>query len=185
MTGPSARTQRGRTWRCRTHVIADAAQDARERREVAAAEGGKQQLSHDFDVAGQDALQECPPRGRDGHRGAAFVVDGGGPGEEPYLLQLPDLIRQAAAAEDDVIGEIGHTLVAVGSASELREDFKLDVAQAAIGTQLLLDGVVEQAADLHQDEVGGKLFGVEGCSILHARKRTTVRELSQNGSHVG
>lgn len=163
-------------------MVADAAQHTRQCRDVAGAEGQQQQLAYEFDVTGQDALQKRAPRGGEGHRGAAFVINGGGPGDKTYLLQSPGLIGESAATIDDLIGKVGHALLTVGRAAKLGENFKLHVAQVAVGTQLLFNSVAEEAADLHQDEIGGKLFGVQGCNLIHIGEPTTIRRFSQKNT---
>ena len=76
----------------------------------------------------------------------------------------------------------------VGELFELGEDLELDVAEAAVGAQVLLDGVAEDAAHLHEHEVGVELLGVEARAglghvdelyLLRIRSSATVWHMLQ------
>jgi hypothetical protein len=53
---------------------------------------------------------------------------------------------------DQAVGDVGHPQLPLGGLPEHGEDLELGVAEAALVAQLLVDGVLEQAADLHQGE---------------------------------
>jgi len=93
---------------------------------------GVEQQAADLDVAGQDAVEQGPAVAGDGDQGGAFVVGGGGAGDEAGLLQQAGLVGQAAAAVDDAVGQLGHGQRAV-RVGEAGQELELHVAEVALG----------------------------------------------------
>jgi galactokinase len=113
------------------HVVADAGHDVAQVVQVVAGQGVEQQAG-DLDVAGQDAVDQGPAVVGDRDQGGAFVVGGGGAGDEAGLFQQAGLVGQAASAVDDAVGQLGHGQRA-GGAGEAGQQLELDVADAALG----------------------------------------------------
>ncbi len=149
-------------------AVTDADQGAGQTGHVLTIEWGKQHPADHLDVTWQDASKKRAASGRNGHGGAALVVERRRARDEPGLVELRRLVGESATAVDDAIGDVGHALLTAWCVVEAGEDLELDVAQVTLGAQLLFDGVVEEAADLHQREVGGELLGVEVRAVGHA-----------------
>lgn len=85
---------------------------------VVARERCEQHRSHDLHVAGEDGGEDVAAGLGDRHDRAALVLRGGGALDEAALLQELRLMREAAAAVDDAVGEVGHALAAVRAVAE-------------------------------------------------------------------
>ncbi len=114
----------------------------------------KQHPPHELNVARQQVLDQRSSGRCDRHDDAALVFDRWRAPDEPRLLQLIDLVGEPAAAVDDAIGQVGHALLAGRRSGEPRQDLELHVTDSTVDTQVLLDGMLEQTADLHEREVG-------------------------------
>jgi hypothetical protein len=162
------------------HVVSDTGHDVTQLVQVAGGQRVEQQVADDLDVAGHNAPEEVESAARDGDQGGPVVVGAGGPGDEARFLQQPGLVGQAAAAVDDAVGQLGHGQLAAGG-GEAGQQLELDVAEIALGAQLLLDTMLEQADGLHEREVGVQLGGIEPRDLSHP---TTVPASNLDGNSM-
>ncbi|CAG7652033.1 hypothetical protein SBRY_50769 [Actinacidiphila bryophytorum] len=146
-------------------MVADAGHDVRDVVQVVVRQGVEQQAADDLDVAGQDAFDEGAAVGGDGDEGDAVVLGAGAAGDQAGLLQQARLVGQAAAAVDDAVGQLGHGQRAV-EVGEAGQQLELDVADTALGPQLLLHLVLQQADGFGEHEVGAQLGRVEWRDAL-------------------
>jgi len=73
-------------------------------------------------------------------------------------------ICQRATAVDDQVCEIGHPALTFRGVSEPSQDQELHTTDVAVGAELLLDGVLQVAADLHEREERGEFTVVQWFS---------------------
>jgi hypothetical protein len=149
------------------HAVAHPPEDFRQRGDVLALEGIEEHPPGDPDMARHYARDQLSSGRRDRDCGAALVVLGGFARDQPGLLQPTGLVGEPAAAVNHPVGEVGHALPARRRVGEPGQDLELHVAEPALVAQLPLDGVAEQAAHLHEGEVGGELLGVETLRFAH------------------
>ncbi len=147
------------------HVVADAGHDVAKVGQVGGGQGVDEQAANDLDVAGEDAADEGPAAGGDGDQGGALVIGVGTAGDEAGFFQQSGLVGETAAAVDDAIRELRHGQLAVGT-GEAGEELELHVADIALGPELLLNLVLEQADGFHEHEVGAQLLGIERLDAI-------------------
>jgi hypothetical protein len=95
-------------------VVAYPGHDVAQVAYVVPGERVEQKQPGQLDVARQDAAEEGRALVGEGHQGGAFVVREGAPGDQAGLLQQAGLIREAATAVDDAVGQLRHGQRPVG-----------------------------------------------------------------------
>lgn len=142
-------------------MVANAAQNIGEGRDVLASKGLEQQFVEHCNMAGENLRQGSPALLGNRHHRGALIVERRRADDQPALFERLGLIGETAAAVDHAVCKVGHATVSFRRIAQSSQELELHIAETTDVPQLLFDRMPQETAHLDERKIGGQLGGIE------------------------